>query len=245
MIESRNATSVRFSTKPLYLQLRDALAERIATGDWRPGASIPNEENLAREFGVSPGTMRKALDLLEAEHFLTRRQGRGTFVNDQSSGEMAFRFNNIRGPDGEHLIGGGESASITEGAANEMECARLCLRTEDRVYRSRQVRLIDEQPFMLEEASMPVRLFPGLEKLNSFTHRIVCLAQEYGVLLGKSEERVSVGAASLDVAEALSIAPGLPVAVLDRVVRTIDGRCVEWRLAWCQLAKNYYLAQMR
>jgi GntR family transcriptional regulator len=244
MLDSKNETSGRFSTTPLYLQLRDALAERIATGVWRPGAAIPNEGDLAREFGVSAGTMRKALDLLEKEHFVTRRQGRGTFVNDQSSGELAFRFINIRGPNGERLIGEGESAGITEGAANEMECARLCLRTEDRVYRTRQVRLIDKQPFMFEEASMPVRLFPGLEKLSSFTNRIVCLAQEHGVLLGRAEERISVGAASPDVAEALSIAPGSPVAMLDRVVRAIDGRCVEWRIAWCQLAKNYYLAQM-
>ena len=97
----------RFSTKPLYLQLRDALAERIASGEWKPGTAIPNESDLAREFGVSAGTMRKALDLMEAEHLLTRRQGRGTFVNDQSSDELAVRFSNMRGPDGERI--GGDS----------------------------------------------------------------------------------------------------------------------------------------
>ena len=69
----------RFTTRPLYLQLRDALAERISSGNWRPGAIIPSESDLAREFGVSPGTMRKALDLLESERVLIRRQGRGTF----------------------------------------------------------------------------------------------------------------------------------------------------------------------
>jgi GntR family transcriptional regulator len=75
----------KFMNRPLYLQLRDALAERIAQGEWRPGSAIPNESDLAREFGVSAGTMRKALDLMEAERLLTRRQGRGTFVNDQCS----------------------------------------------------------------------------------------------------------------------------------------------------------------
>ena len=54
------------------------------SGEWKPGSAIPNESDLAREFGVSAGTMRKALDLMEGEHLLTRRQGRGTFVNDQS-----------------------------------------------------------------------------------------------------------------------------------------------------------------
>ena len=55
--------SYSFSTRPLYLQLRDALAERIATRQWQPGTCIPNEHELAREFGVSTGTMRKALGI--------------------------------------------------------------------------------------------------------------------------------------------------------------------------------------
>ena len=88
-------SSGRFSNRPLYLQLRDALAERIAGGQWKPGSAIPNESDLAREFGVSTGTMRKALDLMETERLLTRRQGRGTFVNDHASDELSARFSNL------------------------------------------------------------------------------------------------------------------------------------------------------
>src|SRR6266699_910370 len=107
--------SNRFANRPLYLQLRDALAERIASGAWKPTATIPNESDLAREFGVSAGTMRKALDLMAAERLLTRRQGRGTFVNDQASDEFAARFNNLRAPDGSRVCDEVEAASITEG----------------------------------------------------------------------------------------------------------------------------------
>src|SRR3990170_2132795 len=132
--------SHRLSRRPVYLQLRDALAERIAKGQSKPGIAIPNESDLAREFGVSSGTMRKALDLLESERLVTRRQGRGTFVNDQSAGELAHRFMNICGPDGERLIGEVASVEVTAAAANEMECERLGLRAGDRVYRIRRVR---------------------------------------------------------------------------------------------------------
>ena len=97
---NRLVSPSKFSTRPLYLQVRDALATRIAGGEWKPNAAIPNESDLAREFGVSSGTMRKALDLMEGERLLTRRQGRGTFVNDQSSEELAERFSNI------HATGG-------------------------------------------------------------------------------------------------------------------------------------------
>src|SRR5262245_39249950 len=93
----------RLSPRAIYQQLRDILAARIATGEWQPGTALPSDADLAREFGVSAGTTRKALKLLEAEHLLTRRQGHGTFVSDQASAEL--RYNNVCTLDGERMVG--------------------------------------------------------------------------------------------------------------------------------------------
>src|SRR5690349_19965948 len=152
----------RLSNRPLYLQLRDALAGRIAGGEWKPGSAIPNESDLAREFGVSSGTMRKALDLMEGERLLTRRQGRGTFVNDQSSEELAERFSNIHAAEGERIAGESKMLNIVQAPANPVECARLRLRADDKVWRIQRVRLHKGEPFLLEEVAMPVALFPNL-----------------------------------------------------------------------------------
>lgn len=232
------------STRPLYRQVRDALAERIAKGEWKPGTPIPNEGDLAREWGVSPGTMRKALDLMEGERLVTRRQGRGTFVNDQASDELAVRFSNIRGANGERIAGQVESVEVAEGTANDLECMRLGLRMHDPVYRTRCVRLHEDRPFMVEEASMPAALFPGLVAKNGVSHRIVALAQQHGMLLGKAEERISIDTASPAVAEALRVAPSSPVMVLDRLTLTLDGRPVQWRVGRCHLSAHHYLAEM-
>lgn len=232
------------STRPLYLQLRAALVERIATGEWGPGTAIPNESDLAREFGVSPGTIRKALHLMENEHLVTRRQGRGTFVNDQGSEELSIRFTNIRGADGERVSGEAKSAEITEAMADKAECERLRLRMHEPVYRIRRIRFHQDQPFMVEQASMPAALFPGLASNGGASHRLVALAQKHGLLLGSAEERLSIDAASADVAEALGIPPAAQIMVLDRVVQTLDGRPIEWRVGRCHLAKGYYLAEM-
>jgi len=51
-----------FSYKPLYLQVKDSLVRRLIDGVWQPGQLIPSEMELAREVGVSQGTIRKALD---------------------------------------------------------------------------------------------------------------------------------------------------------------------------------------
>jgi GntR family transcriptional regulator len=234
----------RFSTRPLYLQVRDALASRIAGGEWKPNAAIPNEGDLAREFGVSSGTMRKALDLMEGERLLTRRQGRGTFVNDQASDELAVRYSNIRTVDGERITGEVNMLGMTQGSANAAECARLRMRPDDRVWRIQRVRMHKGEPFMVEEVAMPVALFPGLDEQNDFSNRIVVLAQQYGILLGKGDERVAIGSASPAVAEALNLKATAPILVLDRVVQDLGGRPVEWRLGMGHFADKYYLAEI-
>ena len=234
----------RFSNRPLYLQLRDALAERISGGEWKPGSAIPNESDLAREFSVSAGTMRKALDLMETERLLTRRQGRGTFVNDHASEELSARFSNLRASDGSRVCGEVKSAEIAEGTANELECERLRLRAGDDVYRIHRILHHKGQVYLVEEASLPAELFPGLAQKRGVSDRIIVLAQEHGLLLGKAVERVSLGQASPSLAQALGIASGAPIMVLDRVVMALDGRPIEWRVGYCHLVDKYYMAEM-
>jgi GntR family transcriptional regulator len=234
----------RFSTRPLYLQVRDALASRIAMGEWKPNAAIPNEGDLAREFGVSSGTMRKALDMMEGERLLTRRQGRGTFVNDQSSDELAVRYSNIRTADGERITGEVGLVSISQGSANAAECGRLRLRPDDKVWRVQRVRLHKGEPFMVEDVVMPAALFPDLDEQKELSSRIVVLAQQYGILLGKGDERVSIGAASAEVAETLKVKAGTPILLLDRLVHDLSGRAVEWRVGMGHFADKYYLAEI-
>jgi GntR family transcriptional regulator len=241
---NRLVSPSKFSTRPLYLQVRDALAARIAGGEWKPNAAIPNESDLAREFGVSSGTMRKALDLMEGERLLTRRQGRGTFVNDQSSEELAERFSNIHAAEGERIAGESKMLNIVQAPANPVECARLRLRADDKVWRIQRVRLHKGEPFLLEEVAMPVALFPNLDAQEVPNHRIVVLAQQYGILLGRGEERLSIGAASPPVAETLKLKAGSPILVLDRLVHDLDGQAVEWRVGMGHFADKYYLAEI-
>jgi GntR family transcriptional regulator len=234
-----------FATRPLYLLVRDALAERIAAGDWKPGAIIPNERELARELGVSTGTVRKALELMEAELLVTRRQGRGTFVSDPWSDGSAARISRLRGGNGEQIPDRSGPAQITEGEANNMECVQLRLREQDPVYRIRRVHFHDNRPFMVEAATMPAALFPGFVDRDSFCNGLLVLARRHGILVGTAQERVSIGTAAADIARDLNVAPASPIMVLDRVVLTHDGLPMEWRLGWCRPTQHHCLSEMR
>src|ERR671936_968380 len=65
---------------PLYYQLQQAVRDRIAAGEWRPGDQIPTIREFGQIYGVSRITVVQALHSLAREGLLTRRQGKGVFV---------------------------------------------------------------------------------------------------------------------------------------------------------------------
>ncbi len=183
--------ATHITNRPLYLQLRDALAESIAKGEWKPGDTLPNEVELSQRFSVSPGTVRKALTTLKQEHLLTSHQGRGTYVNDQAAHNHLRRFFRLHTPNGELIIGDAKEAQTSEGVASAEEALKLALQEGDHVYRIKRLRVASGHPLMVEETCMPASIFPGLLQRQALPHTIAALSQEYGILLGRAQERLS------------------------------------------------------
>ena len=82
----------RDSGVPLYMQVAEILKQRIFSGEYSPGSSLPGEAELSQEFGVARGTIRQTLSMLENEGLVRREQGRGTFV---MWGERGSRANGL------------------------------------------------------------------------------------------------------------------------------------------------------
>jgi GntR family transcriptional regulator len=230
--------------KALYLQVRDVLTERISNGELKPGEAIANENDLARELGVSAGTVRKALELMEAQRVIRRRPGRGTFVNSQGSTELAARFCNFRGPDGSRIDCRVVALDVNEAMADGEERRQLGLATSEPVYRITRVLGTNGRAHKYEDATVPGTLFPDLAGKAEIAGSITALAQEYGLLLGRAEERIALGAPTAAAAQALGLAAGTPVMRRDRIVHALDGAPVEWAVAQWHLPGSYYLAEI-
>jgi len=65
---------------PLYKTLANALAQRIYEGDWAVGSHLPSEAVLCNSFTASRHTLRHALQTLERDGMVLRRQGAPTQV---------------------------------------------------------------------------------------------------------------------------------------------------------------------
>jgi DNA-binding FadR family transcriptional regulator len=61
-----------------------SLRRRIDSGEWRHSLRLPNERDLAVEYGVARNTIRSAIEELVAEGALSRQVGRGTFLIEKS-----------------------------------------------------------------------------------------------------------------------------------------------------------------
>ncbi|URN13632.1 GntR family transcriptional regulator [Streptomyces radiopugnans] len=64
----------------IHAQISEHIRLRIAGGEWPPHYRLKSEPELAQEFGVSRGTVRRALATLIEEGLLRQVRGRGTFV---------------------------------------------------------------------------------------------------------------------------------------------------------------------
>jgi GntR family transcriptional regulator len=232
--------------RPLYARVRERLVERISSGDWKPGQLIPNEFEIAAQFGVSQGTARKAIGELAAEGLVVRRQGRGTFVVEHTPAHVLFRFFNIFDDAGIAVTPDSRDMTSTAAEANGEERRALGLDPGARVIRIARTRLHGGVPFIRETIALPESLFPALLDRAELPNTLYDLFQkDYRVLVMHTDDRLSAVAADDATAAALGVPQGAPLLRIARVAFGLDDTPVEWRVSLCHLDRAYYLARSK
>ena len=67
--------------KPIYLQIADAICERILTGQWPEGDRIPSVRECGVSLEVNPNTVARSYDELSTEGIIHNKRGIGYFVS--------------------------------------------------------------------------------------------------------------------------------------------------------------------
>ncbi len=232
---------------PLYLRVRDHVVAMIVDGHWQPGDALPSELQLAAEFGVSQGTLRKALDSLVAENLLLRQQGKGTFVTTHTPQRELFHFFHLVGEDGaRELPTVSRVLSIETRRATADENARLQLPRSASVIHIRRLRELGGRPVIVEEISVPARLFKGLAANgDDLPNALYALYEEfYGITVRRAVEHLRAVIATAAEAMLLNLPKGAPLIEIDRLGETLDGTPVEWRLSRCDTQSHAYRSEI-
>ena len=228
--------------RPLYIQVKALILERMAKNQFKPGDLLPSEPRLAALFGVSQGTVRKALDELTAQNLLVRQQGKGTYVATHTVDRALFHFFHIAGDDGHRALPDSTVVSFSENRADTPEQCKLRLDQNERVIRIIRVRTLNDEPVIFERISLPANRFGDLA-----THRPADLPNtlyryyetRFHLAVISAIEKLKAVPAGVDDAKHLKVEYGHPLLEVDRVAIGHDNVSLEWRLSRCNTAHHH------
>lgn len=234
----------RLFAEPLYRRAEAAMVARIVGHEWTPGMRLPNEFELADEFGVSQGTIRKALMALEERGLLTRSPGRGTTVARTTEAEALFAFFRLRDADGRAIAPEPmeeqierRPATAEERAALEPDCAEVCVLT--------RVRQSGGAPLALERMRLPACLVEGMERDAPLPNSLYPYLQDrFGLAIMRASESLTAVLASAAEAARLKVAPGAPLLRVERQAYDLSDRLVELRDSWYRTDAASYRVEL-
>ncbi len=230
-----------FTYKPLYIQVKEGLVGYLIDGTWQPGQLIPSEIELARQTGVSQGTVRKALDAMTAEHLLIRRQGRGTYVAVPEESQILFRYYRMRPDRGEHSFPTSTILSSNVQKANDLECRALNLNTGDDIICILRIRKIGGTPILTETIALPVSRFDGFAELDVIPNNVYQLYSErWGITVARASERLKAVLSNASDAGLLGCETAAPLLQISRVAYDLEDKPVELRLSRCLTDQFHY-----
>jgi GntR family transcriptional regulator len=232
---------------PLYKEVKRVLTHSLARGEWQPGEALPSEARLAQRYGVSIGTLRKAIDELVAEGVVVRRQGSGTFIASHGANRLMFHFFHVVPRDGEKQYPRTTTLAFRRGRAEAAEAARLGIAAADAVLRIRNLLSLAGKPVILDDLVLPQRLFPDLSEriLTARDNTIYHLYQtRYGINVLRTAERLRASLADAEVAKLLGVRKGAPLLEIDRVAYTYHDAPVELRRSLVNTAEHEYFSDL-
>lgn len=178
---------------PLYIQLKELLQKDIEK-NYEPGDIIPAEPKLEEIYNVSRITIRKAIEELERENIVKKKQGKGTFVQEQkilydasSIGSLTQRLSKQN----QSLETKSIEFEIIEGehfVKNLLKC--------DKVLAIKRLRTLNKKPLALMINYLNYDLVPNLEKRFNIESLYTFLKEEYGINFYNAQETVEAKAPS-------------------------------------------------
>lgn len=214
---------------PLYYQVKENLMEKITNKYFVVGDLIPSETDLQETYKVSRITIRRAIQELVQEGYLTTQQGKGTFVSKPKASQEL----NLISSWAETMISLGmqphtENISFTEEAVPANVAKALNLHPGDMVYKLYRIRFVNNEPICLMTNYLIPSIVPGiLEKELIGESLYETLEKGYNIVLNSAEEVVEAKAAKEKEAKLLQIKKGAPLLLATRVTYDINNHPIE------------------
>ncbi len=215
--------------KPLYIQVREYLAEQIFRGELRPDSKLPSERELSRELEISRMTVRRAITELVNEGLLTRHHGSGTFVAKPRVSYQAHELvSYTQAMRARGISVGSQLLEFGQVAASRRLAEQMQVEIGHVLYHVARLRLANRVPTVLERSFLSTERTPGLEEYDLEKTSIYdLLIAGYGARIGRVTQTIEAVTASDIVAKQLRVDDGFPLLMITRTIcRAQDSRPV-------------------
>lgn len=212
--------------RPRHEQVSEWLRRQIETESYGPGTQLPSESELCERFGVSRITVRRALQTVEHEGLIYRRQGLGSFVREAPLRQGLVRLTDFA----QDLERAGLEATSRvllhqqEAVAPDV-AAFLSLTPGTKVVRLDRLRLGNGMPLAFDCTWLPLfygQLLEGRDLEQETIYRI--LERDYEIPVVSGRYRLEAVCADAAVAEAMEITAQHPLLVIKRTSHTVGER---------------------
>ncbi len=232
---------------PLYVQIKSSILNRIAAKEWGPGSFLPSEMALAAEYGVSQGTLRKALNELTLEKRLVRFQGKGTAVAVLDADSSLFPFFMLYDDKNNRVYPLSRTDAILHDAADEDEASALNIASGCEVIRIHRVRVLDEEPVINEVVVLPASRFPGFNlDFNRLPNTLYeHYYQQFGIFVVRATEALEAVFPDAQDLKFLHLKSARPLLEVRRKAFDVEGNVVEFRRSRIDTTSHHYRIELQ
>ncbi|MFB6097920.1 MAG: GntR family transcriptional regulator, partial [Salinibacter sp.] len=190
-------------------------------GAYDPDEKLPSEKELGEQFDVSRVTVRRALQTLESEDYIYRRQGLGSFVKERRATQGLVHLTDFAQ---DMAQAGLEASSVVKHHAPEAPPPEVAVRLnvdDQRVMRLDRLRLGDGRPIAFDRTWLPMfyaQLLEGHDLEHETIYQI--LEREYEIPVLRGRYRITAANAEARVAEPLDVEPGEALLLIGRLSLT-------------------------
>jgi DNA-binding GntR family transcriptional regulator len=221
--------------RPLLTDIvRDGLLRAIETGEFPPGAKLPNESQLSERYRVSRATVREAVRSLVEQAYLQRLHGSGTYVLPRprlrNSLDLNFSYTQLIAASGR--TPGERCLSLRREAASEAVAERLRVPVGEELMRLERVRTADGTPVMYSVDYLPGSVVGTEVPEDRLRGSIYDLLAELGRPVHHGEALVRPATVDAELAQVLECAPGELVQYLDQVDFGVGGDRLMYSREW-------------
>jgi Transcriptional regulators len=222
---------------PKYKQIANDIQSLVDSQELGAGDILPTEKVLMAQYDVSRVTVRKALAELEAQELIVRISGKGTYINGNKARRNALELKGFI--EDIHAQGKKPSSKVLDfqlSMADARLAQKLGIEVNMPVYAISRLRLINDEPEILEYTYMPAMLLPELsiEIMNSSKYEYI--EKQKGLDIALSREMLIAEVADANLAQILNVEPGYPLIKVSSIGELSDGTCFEY-------SENYFTSK--